>query len=224
MGRPQPPAARPSQGKPTSAPRPVNGRGLGHVIPRPQARPLLRHTGAGRAGLSGPQAASRDRAFWAGLRRGRASHRTAGAARAAAKLRPCADALAAAWAGGELKSDAQIGRERARSAKGGRGQPHGNYALNAHLAHKCPPKPHEKGNEKRRRGGAVRAGTCGGGTVFGAKLFAKVTTLAKRLAHDDCWSQDPRGGDLIRRRPVHLGRVILSLAVALFDYPLRAWA
>ena len=89
---------------------------------------------------------------------------------------------------GKLGSDAQIGRERARSAKGGRGQAHGNYALNAHLAHKCPPKPHEKGNEKRRRGGAVRAGTCGGGTVFGAKLFAKVTTLAKRLAHDDCWS------------------------------------
>lgn len=60
--------------KPTSAPRPVNGRGLGHVIPRPQARPLHRHTGAGRAGLSGPQAASRDRAFGAGMQRGRASH------------------------------------------------------------------------------------------------------------------------------------------------------
>ena len=82
------------------------------------------------------------------MQRGRASRRSAGAARAAAKLRPCADALAAAWAGGELKSDAQIGRERARSAKGGRGQVNGNYALNAHLAHKCPPKPHEKGKRK----------------------------------------------------------------------------
>lgn len=44
----------------------------------------------------------------------------------------------------KLGSDAQIGRERARSAKGGRGQAYGNYALNAHLAHKCPHKPHER--------------------------------------------------------------------------------
>ena len=94
------PTARPSQlFKRTSALHPVKGRGLGHVIPRPQARPLLRHTGAGRAWLCRPQAASRDRASEAGLRRGRAYGQARVAARAAAKLRPCADALAAAWAG-----------------------------------------------------------------------------------------------------------------------------
>ena len=45
---------------------------------------------------------------------------------------------------GKLGSDAQIGRERARSAKGRRGQRHGNYALNAHLAHRCPQLPGER--------------------------------------------------------------------------------
>lgn len=45
---------------------------------------------------------------------------------------------------GTLSSDAQIGRERARSAKGRRGQAHGNYALNAHLAHRCPQTPAER--------------------------------------------------------------------------------
>ena len=45
---------------------------------------------------------------------------------------------------GKLGSDAQIGRERARSAKGRRGQVHGNYALNAHLAHRCPQLPGER--------------------------------------------------------------------------------
>ena len=145
MGRPQPPAARPSQGQ--AHLRPASSqwarRGAGQSAPAGAARRCAAGN-AGRAGLSGPQAASRDRAYGAGLRRGRAYSQSAGAARAAAKLRPCADALAAAWAGGELGSDAQIGRERARSAKGGRGQAHGNYALNAHLAHKCPHKPHER--------------------------------------------------------------------------------
>lgn len=45
---------------------------------------------------------------------------------------------------GTLGSDAQIGRERARSAKGRRGQVHGNYALKAPLAHRCPQTPAER--------------------------------------------------------------------------------
>lgn len=96
------PTARPSQVF-SSPPPCIQSRGAawGGRSPRPQARPLLRHTGAGRAWLSRPQAASRDRAFWAGLRRGRAYGQSRIAARAAAKLRPCADALAAAWAGWE---------------------------------------------------------------------------------------------------------------------------
>ena len=40
MGRPQPPAARPSQGQPTSAPRPVNGRGMGRTITAPAGAAL----------------------------------------------------------------------------------------------------------------------------------------------------------------------------------------
>lgn len=79
----------------------------------------------------------------------------------------------------------------------------------------------EKGKEKRRRGGAVRAGTCGGGTVIGAKLFAKVTTLAKRLAHDDCRSEHPGGCYILGAHPGQL-RAIIALAVALFGYSARA--
>lgn len=98
------PSHQPRAHRRDSPPPPrVQSRGAawGGRSPRPQARPLLRHTGAGRAWLSRPQAASRDRAFWAGLRRGRAYGQSRIAARAAAKLRPCADALAAAWAGWE---------------------------------------------------------------------------------------------------------------------------
>lgn len=140
------PTARPSQifGAP-SALHPVKGRGLGRTIPAPAgaALPAIAATQGGRgcAGRRPPAATGRFGLDCGGavltVNRGLQPVRPQSCGRARTRLRLRGRA-------GKLGSDAQIGRERARSAKGRRGQRHGNYALNAHLAHRCPQLPGER--------------------------------------------------------------------------------
>lgn len=134
------PTARPSQLF-AHPPPCIQSRGAawGGRSPRPQARPFPRHWprrsgGAERA--AGRQPRPGVLGWIAGgavltVRRGVQPVRPQSCGRARTRLRLRGRA-------GTLGSDAQIGRERARSAKGRRGQAHGNYALKAPLAHRCP--------------------------------------------------------------------------------------
>lgn len=128
-----------------SALHPVKGRGMGRTIPAPAgaALPAIAATQGGRgcAGRRPPAATGRLKPDCGGavltVNRGVQPVRPQSCGRARTRLRLRGRA-------GKLGSDAQIGRERARSAKGRRGQRHGNYALNAHLAHRCPQTPAER--------------------------------------------------------------------------------
>lgn len=140
------PTARPSQlFKRTSALHPVKGRGMGRTITAPAGAALpaiaAKQGGRGCAGRRPPAATGRFGLDCGGavltVNRGVQPVRPQSCGRARTRLRLRGRA-------GKLGSDAQIGRERARSAKGRRGQVHGNYALNAHLAHRCPQTPAER--------------------------------------------------------------------------------